>query len=315
MRSLRKKPDERYLSARDFRKALELVLTTHAPDAAGAASRRLARDSVMPESSGAIAAAARTSDRAMDRAVDRASDQSSDFLPGARGRPRAATAVPTEPARLSSSGSTTSNDRAPAHARRGRGVWIALAAVLAVAALGVGIYVATRGQKATATGGSGSAAEVVAQFAPYRPPGISLEAEGPVIEPGVHALAKDGAGAARLAEAALGTIADFNAHALNGGATEPFKADVLFVVAVPRAVLCAPATYAERLVDGTTNLGEPPADCGQSQAYYRSTDRTLLVVDEADQLRASLRLGISEVVSVHRPDLEKVAKAYASAVL
>jgi serine/threonine protein kinase len=293
MRSLRKKPDERFASAREFRKALEHVLTSTAHDADAIGSRRLARESVMPEILASLPRAAADPVTARGPAVE---------SPPGPGQ-RAATAVSTEPSR-----------DVGAPARRGRGLWIGLAVALAAAAIVVGVVISTRTDPGAADAGSGSASPTTAAIRPYAPPGITLVPAAPLAERGVQALGPDVTRAKAVAAEVAIAIAAFNGQAAQRGAERPFAPDLLFVAVVPRQVLCAPATYAERLSDGTMNLGEPPPACEQTSAYYRLTDRTLLVPDDPSTLKANLRVGLSEVVSLHRPDLSGAASAFASAV-
>lgn len=292
MRSLRKKPDERFASAREFRKALEHVLTSTAHDADAVGSRRLARESVMPEILASLPRAAAEPVTARGPAVEPAAAR------------RAATAVSTEP---------TEATAPPARRGRGRGLWIGLAVALAAAAIAVGVVISTRSSKSTASASGGSASGAGPAIVPYAPPELALVPAAPLADRGVQALARDAERAKALAAEVAIAIAAFNGQATQRGAERPFAPDVLFVATVPRQVLCAPATYAERLSDGTMNLGEPPPACEQTSAYYRLTNRTLLVPDEPATLKANLRVGLSEVVSLHRPDLSGAASAFASA--
>jgi len=80
---------------------------------------------------------------------------------------------------------------------------------------------------------------------------------------------------------------------------------VINVIAVPRAVLCDPATSTER---GARN--PRAARCADWIHYYRPLDRTLVVVDDAADLGRALRLGLADYFVIHHVELAAEAKAF-----
>jgi hypothetical protein len=88
----------------------------------------------------------------------------------------------------------------------------------------------------------------------------------------------------------------------------PAQPELLNVVAVPRGVLCDPATSTER-----GKRSPSAAKCAEWVYYYRPTDRTLLVTGEPDVLGRALRLGIADYFALHHRELEADATAFAAA--
>ncbi len=270
MRALRKKPEERFATARDFRKALEAVLASDgAPDGE---TRRIARDSLPPSTTGA---SARKPAVAPTPAV-------------AATQPRMGTSSPV--------------------ARSSNRLWIGLALLVVAAAGGTVAYLATRPKPAPTP-----VVEVAPSYQPYTPKDVPLTAARAGRTGGLQALAGTADVASTLQREADAALRDFNAYATTMGAVTPFSPDALFVVALPRKMLCDPATYAERDLNGNVQVHSVQNDCEKATSWYRPTDRTMVVADDPAGFALALRAGIPLVVDLHRPDLSEVAASFAAA--
>jgi serine/threonine protein kinase len=279
MRSLAKKCDDRWDSARSFRKSLESVLRE--TDMGLAETMRLARESV-----------------AGTMRPRRASVSA-----GGAHAPASAVEVPTAPARVRAASPSLATKLEPTGSAdtvptRSRVPLIAALSVLVLAGAGVGVYLATR------PGGADAVVDAAARPAAFQPPGVTFTAER-VTDPKVWLYTTSLVSIDALAAGYAQAIATFDKFLVGRGkpAVEP---EVLNVVAVPRAVLCDPATSTER---GTRS--PRAARCADWVYYYRPTDRTLLVAGEPDVLGRALRLGIADYFALHHRELESDAKAFA----
>ncbi|MEZ4368898.1 MAG: protein kinase [Kofleriaceae bacterium] len=301
LRALSKRPEERFASARAFRKALEAVVAEAdaSGDRGGAEAIRLARDSTPPRPkrgsvlpptepapvvvedavSGPARAAAAAAISAVDVPADRERRMPTSQIEGAR-RPRAS---------------------------------LILALVVLGAGAAVAVVMMTRRSKADApvvSPATTAPAASIDTIRPYLPEGLALSS--PVARPGLPVTARSvGAISAEAALTAVErTLTEFDVFAAGRGASRSFAPDALHVVVVPAEVLCAKATYTERRPDGTVVVGEPDPGCAELGQRYRPYDRTLLVAADADHLADNLRAGVADVVALHRGDLAEIAEAF-----
>jgi tRNA A-37 threonylcarbamoyl transferase component Bud32 len=261
MRSLAKKPGDRFESARDFRKALEAALKD--ADVGHAETLRMSRDK-LPTATATRAPAV------------------------ARPAAAAVAAASPEPAELAAT--LEPEGAAPASApSRKPWLWIGLAT--AVVAAGTAVLVITMRGENTKT-------RPPAPVAPPTPAGAFLPADttwaqqasfpGQALEVRCASACEPAAIAALEADV-LHRFAAF-AAARHPGATLETRPITLLLV--PQQVLCDPRTY---------ETGQPPATCQHEASYYRPIERTLLVVDDHDRLGASVAAGLAEAICVHQP--------------
>jgi serine/threonine protein kinase len=278
MRSLAKKPDDRWPGAREFRKAIEGVLRES--DVGLAETMRLARESIKP--------------------VMRPRRPSAN--PPNASSPASAVEVPTAPARARAASASLADDLEPSGAAdalpaRTRAPLYAVLALIVLGGVGTGAYLALRQR-----GGEPEQPAGPARPAAFAPPGVTFTDRRENPELGMYTAGPSALDA--VAAAYDGARADFDRFLAARG--KPGVApDLLNVVAVPRAVLCDPATSTERGV-----RSDRFEKCGEWVQFYRPTDRTLLVAGEADVLPRAMRLGLADVFVLHRADLEADVQAY-----
>ena len=278
MKSLAKKPADRFQSAREFRKAIETVLRD--TDVGLAETMRLARESIvavrpkrpsLPPPPGASQPAA---------AVEMPT-------PTAPGRTRAASESLTDPRDVASLGlDVLPRSRAP--------LWIVLALLL-LAGGGIAVYVFAIGPD--------EAAPAAPRRPPaFQPPGVTWIAQRETPALGIYTAGPITLeGLVRAYERALADLDQFLASSGKPGA----RPDLLNIVAVPKAVLCDPATSTE---NGRANPLRQ--QCDSWVRYYRPLDRTLVVASEPELVDKALRLGLADYLILHRRDLEAEAQAY-----
>jgi serine/threonine protein kinase len=282
MRSLAKKVDDRWDSARDFRKAIEGILRES--DVGLAETMRLARESL----GGSIRP------RRPSMAPNGSAPASAVEAPAtAPGRARAASSSLAD--RLEPS------DKSEALPIRSRWPLVAALAAVLLAGGGVAVYLATRPDAKPTT----SVPPGPVRPAPFAPPGVTFTAQRESPALGIYTAGPSALDAVTDAYAtALAAFDDF----LVKRDKPVLTPDRLNVIAVPRGVLCDPATSTER---GVRSQGA--AGCADWVHYYRPTDRSLVVAGEADLLPRALRLGIADYAALHHRDLEADAKAFADA--
>jgi serine/threonine protein kinase len=281
MRSLAKKPEDRWDSARSFRKAIEGVLRES--DMGLAETMRLARESVASSLRGK-----RPSIGGPSSGAGAAAAVEAPITTPARSR----AASPSLATKLEPTGSA---DVVPT---RSRLPLIATLAVLALAGGGVAVYLATRGGAAPATIDA-----TPARPAAFRAPGVTYTASRET-DPAVWLYTVGDPPIDELAAAYSEAIAAFDAFLVERG-TQAMQPELLNIVAVPRAVLCDPATSTEK-----GHRSASAAKCGSWVHYYRPTDRTLIVAGERDVLGRALRRGIADYFATHHRALETDAAAF-----
>jgi serine/threonine protein kinase len=284
MRSLAKKPDDRWPGAREFRKAIESVLRES--DVGLAETMRLARESVKP---------VMRPRRASANPPDAAS-------------PASAVEVPTAPARARAASTSLADDLEPSGAAdalpvRSRALLYVVLALILLGGIGTGAYLALRQRGAGESTPAGPT-----RPAAFTPPGVTYtdRRENPEL-----AVYTAGPAALDAVTAAYdGARADFDRFLAGRGKPAAAAPDFLNVVAVPRAVLCDPATSTERGV-----RSDRFAKCSEWVEFYRPTDRTLLVAGEPDLLPRAMRLGLADIFFLHRADLEADVQAYVATLV
>ena len=276
MRSLAKKPDDRWQGAREFRKAIESVLRES--DVGLAETMRLARESMQPV-------------RARRASVNPPNASSA-----------SAVEVPTAPARARAASTSLAENLEPSGAAdvlpvRSRAPLYAVLALIVLGGVGTGAYLALRQR-----GGTPDQPPGPTRPAAFAPPGVTFTDRRENPELAMYTAGPTALDA--VAAAYDGARADFDRF-LAGRGKPPAAPGLLNVVAVPRAVLCDPATSTER---GARS--DRFAKCSEWVEFYRPTDRTLLVAGEPDLLPRAMRLGLADVLSLHRADLEADVQAY-----
>jgi serine/threonine-protein kinase len=256
LRSLAKKPEQRFDSAREFRTMLEQVLRTS--DAGLAQTMRLARDSVGATSFDG-------------------GQKSTATAPLARG--------------LSTSAGVSSVDGDPDDARSGvvssrRWLVVALAATGVVVGTAVTLW-ATRDQP----GARPKVAVKPSRGAPYTPAGMKWTSEAGQGEVRVFAAGQIPA-AAVLSEYQKALVAvQAVVDAAEPGTSRLIPGEINVIV-VPPALLCAPSTYSETSLSGTVSAEPVPDDCARVGAWYRIAERTLVIADDPAKLSTAMKVGI-----------------------
>jgi serine/threonine protein kinase len=269
MRSLSKKADDRFATARDFRKELEGVLKDG--DVGFAETQRMSRDAMADARSRIASASAAPSRPAMSPdAVTRPMKESS--LTGLADKLEPSDASGAEVA-------TTGKPRTA--------LWLGLGGLVLVAGAAVA-FIATRG------GGSANAAPdapVVAAPKEFQPAGVSWKASSDFGGDGITVRVAepldwppdDVVGAYRQVKKALPAVL-----AKKAPAATKFPEHITVQI-VPKDLLCDP-----RILDGSESV-----DCKTKFSYYRVTDRTLLVADDRPQLALNLAASVAEIVCIY----------------
>lgn len=285
LRSLAKKPDDRFATARDFRKELEALLRD--ADVGHAETLRMSREAMAAARTAAPARAAKPTPPPPGPAASAPGDR----LPSPSGL-----ADHLEP------GDTGGRPIAP----RRTGLWLGLGALVLVAAGAVAVLATPGGRARSAVD-----AAAPAPAREFEPPGVTWAASAELAADGVVVRVAapldwppaDVGQAYRKVRAVLPQV--LAARALEA----PTFPDRLTVQVVPREVLCDP-----RIIDGGERI-----DCGSQHVYFRVTDRTLLVGDDRAQLEANLAEGVAEIVCIYndlvvcfRPELVEAVRAAGS---
>jgi serine/threonine protein kinase len=271
MKSRAKKADDRFDSARDFRKELEGVLRDG--DLGHSETLRMSRDAVA------------------DARVRKPSAPASAPVKPATPAASSPDAV-TRDLRDNSTGladrlEPSDTGMAPAIGRRRTGLWLGLGALVAVAAGGVAVM-AARGDGAPAATRD---APLEAAIPEFQPAGVTWAASGDFAADGLTVRVAaptdwaptDVAAAYRKVRQALPAV---QARRAPGATKYPER---ITIQVVPREVLCDPRT---------SESGEI-VDCKGLTTYFRIGERTLLVAGERDALEANLATAVAEIVCVY----------------
>jgi hypothetical protein len=292
LKALSKKCDDRFQTARDFRKALEDVLK--AADLGLAETQRLARDSVSPVHAAVVASVAKPG-----AVVAQATAPL-----GPKGAPAPASAPPSRQALQSGIADKlepddslgASIDLAPP--RRRTWLWLGLGALVAAAGAAVAVMM-VKNESAADSGkapakidaASGGARPSTAEFLP---PDVPIAASEQAAKDGVTLTVHVSADWAPSE-----VIHNFGVvrERLERFATErgaPVQVPTpLTVVVVPGRVFCDARTYENR---------EVPSDCKDLGFYYRPVEQTLLVVDDRPRLEINLGTGLVNAACIHQGD-------------
>jgi serine/threonine protein kinase len=208
MRSLAKKPEDRFASVRDFRDALERGL--EAGDLGEAETQRMSRELVLkvPKHSTGTAATA-PQGKPVDHAVGPAPGDSTDVV--AAGRSRSL-------------------------------VWISLAAVVVIAA-GIVVFVMTRGPDTAARAKVPAPPRVDVARSPFLLPDTTYATDQTFPEDDVRVMSVAAADATALRARYLATRDRLRSFLATHGYNRPFARKQLTVQLVPAIALCAPALY------------------------------------------------------------------------
>ena len=275
MRSLAKKPDDRFQSARELRKELEAIAKD--ADVGKAETLRMSRDAV---------AAARTASGGQARSK----------------APSVAPAIaPTAPPRAAPpSIADALEPAAPVVRPRKPKPWllIGLAGVVVVAGVVVAVLTLGGGSKPHARKPPPPAPVANGAHGPFLPPGVTWAAQKAF--PGRQldvrcAQPCEPEAIARLHDDALARFRGFAEKKQKGAKVER---QPLTLLLVPQQVLCDARTYEK---------GAVPQDCAQQGSYYRPAEDTLLVADNPQRLCTNLAQGLYEVICVHQVDLAACA--------
>jgi hypothetical protein len=169
--------------------------------------------------------------------------------------------------------------------------------VLVLAGAGIAVYLATR------TSEPPREPSARARPAPFIPPGVTFTAQQETPAVGIYTAGP--AALDTLTGAYTDALAEFDQFLVARG-THPVAVAGLNVIAVPRGVLCDPATSTER-----GRRRPPPGKCSDWVYYYRPTDRSLVVAGEPEVLGRALRLGIADYFALHHRTIEADARAFA----
>jgi eukaryotic-like serine/threonine-protein kinase len=270
MRSLAKRADDRFASARDFRKALEHV--SKDADVGHAETLRMSRDAV---------AAARTASGGQARAAAAPAPTAKVVAP-------AAASAAERPAALADA--LEPSDRSRRVPKRGR-PWLLIGLAGAVAIAGAAVLVVTMtGGKGAAPGKRPPAASGAS--GPFLPAEVTWSVSKSFPDRGLEVRCAEACDADAIAALHDEAVSRFRAFAARRHQGATVAAQPLTVLVVSQRVLCDDRTYETR---------HAPANCAGEGSYYRPLERTLLVVDDAAHLRSNLSSGIAEAICVHQP--------------
>jgi hypothetical protein len=269
MRSLAKKMDDRWQSARDFRKELEAVAKE--ADVGKAETLRMSREAV---------AAARTQSGGQPRST-------------APNTPSKIAAAAAEVRMQSIADALEPDHEAPAPRKRPTpwlliglgGAVVVAGAVVAFLMLGGGKGHAKKPPPA----GTGHATQ-----GPFLPPGVTFSSQKAFPDRQLDVRCAQPCEPDAIAQLHDDAVTRFRAFAEKRQKGVAVAAQPLTLLVVPQPELCD-----ARIYEG----GKAPDDCGREGSYYRPLERTLLVVDDTAHLRANLSAGLAEVICVHQENL------------
>lgn len=274
MRSMAKKPEGRFESARDMRKALQQALRD--ADVGQAETLRMSRELMAPRL--------------------RQPKPTAPMGPGAA----AAAAPEVEPLEQPEGTLRRPGRSAPV-------LWIGLAAVVVVASVGVAVVLARSDQEnapeRTAAPVPTRAAPVADQPRwpePLRPEGLALAVDETFEDDQirVQAAAEVDAGTLRAAHLA-GRDRFTEILGMRGGGEAPGVQPITLLI-VPREVLCSPAIW------------DVAEDCDEFEYHYSPATRTLVVDQDSERLRVNVAAGAAVAVCLHTriPDCDRAAYAF-----
>ena len=293
LKALSKKCDDRFPTARDFRKALEEALK--AADLGLAETQRLARDSVSPVHA-AVAASAMTPGPVAGQPTaplgPRGAPATASPLPSRRDQAPTGLADKLEPE--DSIGGGSIDLAAP---RRRTWVWLGLGAL--VAAAGAAVAVMMLNTESAADGGKAPAKVDAASrskpsTAEFLPADVAIVSSEQTVEDGVTLtvhVSTDWAPSEVIHN--FGVVRERLERVATERKTQVKVPTPLTIVVVPGTVLCDARSY---------ETGEVPADCKDLGFYYRPVEQTLLVVDDRPGLEINLGTGLVNAACIHQGD-------------
>jgi serine/threonine protein kinase len=278
LRSLAKKPEDRFQTARDFRKALEAVLKD--ADVGLAETQRVARDSVPAPLSGRV--------------------PPGPTAPMGRGGAAAAAAPPPEKkaapitgiADRLEPGDSLSASEPMVTPRRRTGLWLGLGLMVAAGAATVAVLMIKRNDApARATNKPAPDAKPAPpELKPFLPPDLPIIATevSPDSSLTVH-VSNDWAPSE--VSHVWTTVKDrYTRFVTEQGGAMKVPSPVIIVI-VPARVLCDRRIYEEGV--------EVAANCKDLGSYYRPLEHTLLVVDDRANLDRNLGVGLASANCIH----------------
>jgi serine/threonine protein kinase len=280
MRSLAKKPEDRFQSAREFRKELEAV--SKDADVGKAETLRMSRDAV---------AAARTFSGGQARS------KAASAAPATKPAPSPAVTAPATPPSIADalepaeSGIRSSKRPTP---------WllIGLGGAVVVAGGVVAALLLGGGGKGHAKHAAQPPAASGAPHGPFLPPGVTWAAQHDFPGRQLDVRCAQPCEPEHIATMHDDAIGRFRAFADKRQKGAKVERQPLTLLLVPQQVMCDAHTYEK---------GAVPADCAQQGSYYRPAEDTLLVADNAQRLCANLAQGLYEVICIHQQDLAACA--------
>ena len=281
MRSMAKRADDRWESARDMRKAIQACMKD--ADVGHAETQRLSREIVSPKKPPQVE----------PKHTDaHASGLASTLEP-------TGTKVAHDMADVAHEGKTSGRPR----------LWMALAAIVAVASTGVA-WVLARGGGTTGEGdriaeagadaGGGGPTKAVKPVNkewpdPFLPEGVKFDVakEYPADKIRIRAPLDWDADAIRRAYTAA--HARFEAFLRKRKLADSIPRPPISILIVPRHALCDERNY-ERSKEVPTN-----SECERTELHYRPSERTLFIINKKTTLDYNIDYGVSLAVCLHTP--------------
>jgi serine/threonine protein kinase len=276
MRSMAKKPDGRFASAREMRKALQEALRD--ADVGQAETLRMSRELL--------------------------ASRQRQPKPTAPMGPEAAAAAGPAP-EVEHLEEPTDTLRRPG--RSAPVLWIGLAAVVVVASVGVAVVLARSDEQrvpersaAPAPAPDAPVAEQPRWPEPLRPAGVTLAVEATFDDDQVRVLAAGEVDPQALRDAHLAGRDRFSEILGLRGLREAPEVQPITILVVPREVLCSPAIW---------DVAEA---CDEFEYHYSPATRTLVVDQDSPRLPVNVAAGAAVAVCLHTriPDCDRAAYAF-----
>jgi serine/threonine protein kinase len=272
MRAMAKKPDDRFPSAREFRREIEQAMA--AADVGTADTMRMSRE-LLQKSKRSPAAV------------------TTPPPPGVPGRPRlpddklTSLAGKLEP---TSASDALRGDRA----RRKPRLWIGLGIVVVLASAGVALVVARSNRdrddgppKVAVVPDAGKPAPPARWPEAFTPPGMAFAENADFADDSLRVRAVSGFAAADVRGAYQRGFARFAQLLADRKLATDVESPPLSIVVVPKNVLCDERIYEQ---------GEMPDRCAEEEIYYRVREKTLLVVANPARLDTNVAYGVALAV-------------------
>lgn len=298
MKAIAKKPEQRFQSAREFRKELEALL--HDPDGTRTQMMRMtrhllsldARPGGPPPESDVIA---RTSDLLATGGTQPAPEIKDSSAPPAASSVEAPQAKGPEAQKQAKApeAQTQAKTSAPAGSSApGSTLWIAGAGAILLAGAAAALLLLRSDPQTSAVAAQESPGKAETSAAPqwpspFLPPGIQFEIDQSYPEDALRVLAIKGWDAERVHAAYLQGNRLFREFLQKRGLAENPGSLPLNIAIVPQQVFCDPLTYEQQ---------SPDEACQDLGVYMRLKERTLLVVSEKDELDRNIAYGTAQAI-------------------